>query len=204
MTTPMNIGEAAAAAGVSTKMIRHYEQIGLIPQAERTESGYRLYGEREVSMLRFVRQSRRLGFSVAQIAELIGLWSDSQRTSREVKALAMRHVAELEEKRREIEQMMEGLSVLVKACHGNDQPHCAILEQLSQGSSPQHQPLHKPKLKKSQARPVDPGASASSHSDLTAWMRGAHLHQSAHERATGLITGDTISASLKLQPGVSS
>ncbi len=85
MTTLMNIGEAAAAAGVSAKMIRHYEQIGLLPEAERSEAGYRLYGDREVSVLRFVRQSRHLGFSVAQIAELIGLWSDSQRTSREVK-----------------------------------------------------------------------------------------------------------------------
>lgn len=180
MTTRMNIGEAATAAGVSTKMIRHYEQIGLIPQAERTESGYRLYGEREVSILRFVRQSRRLGFSVTQIAELIGLWSDSQRTSREVKALAQRHVAELEEKRREIEQMMDGLSVLVKACHGDDQPHCAILEQLSQGSSTQHQPQHKPKLKKSQAKSDEPGASATSHIDLMAWMHGVPSHRSTH------------------------
>lgn len=180
MTTLMNIGEAASAAGVSAKMIRHYEQIGLIPQAERNESGYRLYGEREVSVLRFVRQSRRLGFSVAQIAELIGLWSDSQRTSREVKALAQHHLADLEEKRREIEQMMDGLSVLVKACHGNDQPHCAILEQLSRGSSAQHQPQHKPQLKKSQAKHDAPRAGASSHIDLMAWMRGVHLHQGAH------------------------
>ncbi|MDZ4207935.1 Cu(I)-responsive transcriptional regulator [Rhodoferax sp.] len=180
MTTLMNIGEAATAAGVSAKMIRHYEQIGLIPQADRTESGYRLYGEREVSVLRFVRQSRRLGFSVAQIAELIGLWSDTQRTSREVKALAQRHLADLEEKRREIEQMMDGLSVLVKACHGNDQPHCAILEQLSRGSSAQHQPQHKPQLKKSRTKPDEPGAGASSHIDLMAWMRGVHLHQGAH------------------------
>ena len=177
MTTLMNIGEAAKAAGVSAKMIRHYEQIGLIPQAERTESGYRLYGEREVSVLRFVRQSRRLGFSGAQIAELIGLWIDSQRTSREVKALAQRHLADLEEKRREIEQMMDGLSVLVKACHGNDQPHCAILEQLSRGSLTQHRPQHKPQLKKSRAQPDDSGTYASSHIDLMAWMRGVHSHQ---------------------------
>ena len=94
MTILMNIGEAAAAAGVSAKMIRHYEQIGLLPEAERSEAGYRLYGDREVSVLRFVRQSRHLGFSVAQIAELIGLWSDSRRTSREVKAVAQRHLAE--------------------------------------------------------------------------------------------------------------
>mgnify|MGYP000343712679 CR=1 FL=1 len=113
----------------------------------------------------------------AQIAELIGLWIDSQRTSREVKALAQRHLADLEEKRREIEQMMDGLSVLVKACHGNDQPHCAILEQLSRGSLTQHRPQHKPQLKKSRAQPDDSGTYASSHIDLMAWMRGVHSHQ---------------------------
>lgn len=178
MTTLMNIGEAASAAGVSAKMIRHYEQIGLVPQAERTEAGYRLYGEREVSVLRFVRQSRRLGFSVAQIAELIGLWSDSQRTSREVKAVAQRHLADLEEKHREIEQMMEGLSVLVKACHGNDQPHCAILDRLSLHSPPQHQPAHKPQLKKVRVPHKETRAGGPSGIDLMAWMRGVHLHQS--------------------------
>lgn len=176
MTTLMNIGEAAAAAGVSAKMIRHYEQICLLPEAERSESGYRLYGDREVSVLRFVRQSRHLGFSVAQIAELIGLWSDSQRTSREVKAMAQRHLADLEEKRREIDQMMDGLSVLVTACHGNDQPHCAILEKLSLGSPAQHQPRHKPQLKKVFAKTGQPGAGTSSHIDLMAWMRGVRVH----------------------------
>ena len=83
MNPLMNIGEAAKAAGVSPKMVRHYEQTGLLPPAERTESGYRLYGEREVSVLRFIRQSRGLGFSVPQIAELIGLWSDARRSSRD-------------------------------------------------------------------------------------------------------------------------
>lgn len=180
MTTLMNIGEAAAAAGVSAKMIRHYEQIGLLPEAERSESGYRLYGDREVSVLRFVRQSRHLGFSVAQIAELIGLWSDSQRTSREVKAVAQRHLADLEEKRREIEQMMDGLSVLVKACHGNEQPHCAILDKLSRGSLTQHQPHQKPQLKKSRAQAEATSAGTSSPIDLMAWMRGVHVHHDAH------------------------
>ncbi|WP_332749868.1 MerR family DNA-binding protein [Hydrogenophaga sp.] len=179
MTTLMNIGEAASAAGVSTKMIRHYEQIGLVPQAERTEAGYRLYGDREVSVLRFIRQSRRLGFSVAQIAELIGLWSDSQRTSREVKAVAERHLADLEEKRQEIEQMMEGLSVLVKACRGNDQPHCAILDRLSLNSPPQHQPAQRPQLKMG-SKPVHETRDVRTAGiDLMAWMRGVHTHQNA-------------------------
>lgn len=179
MTPLMNIGEAASAAGVSAKMIRHYEQMGLLPPAERSEAGYRLYGDREVSVLRFIRQSRRLGFSVAQIAELIGLWSDSQRTSREVKAVAQRHLADLEEKRREIEQMMDGLSVLVKACHGNDQPHCAILDKLSLHSPPQHRPVHKPQLKKGSTPTNEARDSASSGIDLMAWMRGVSAPGSA-------------------------
>ena len=87
MTTLMNIGEAAKAADVSTKMIRNYEQIGLLPPAERSDAGYRLYGLRDVSVLRFIRQSRRLGFSMEQIAELIGMWGDDDRSSREVKRL---------------------------------------------------------------------------------------------------------------------
>lgn len=176
MTTLMNIGEAATAAGVSAKMVRHYEQIGLLPAAERSTSGYRLYGEREVSVLRFIRQSRRLGFSVAQIAELIGLWSDSERSSREVKAVAQRHLADLEEKRREIEQMMDGLSVLVQACHGNDQPHCAILDKFSLHSPAQHQPDHKPQLKKNH-KDNETSNGGASHIDLMAWMRGVHVHQ---------------------------
>lgn len=176
MTTLMNIGEAAAASGVSAKMIRHYELIGLLPEAERSGSGYRLYGAREVSVLRFVRQSRHLGFSVAQIAELIGLWSDTHRTSREVKAVAQRHLADLEEKRQEIEQMMNGLSVLVSACHGNDQPHCAILDQLSRGTLTQHQPQQKPQLKKSRVQTEATSARTASPIDLMAWMRGVHVH----------------------------
>lgn len=180
MTSFMNIGEAASVAGVSAKMIRHYEKIGLVPQAERTDAGYRLYGEREVSVLRFVRQSRQLGFSVAQIADLIGLWGDSQRTSREVKTVALRHLADLEQKRQEIEQMMKGLSVLVEACHGNDQPHCAILDTLSLHSPPQHQPVYKPQLKKVSATTNEARDSGSRGIDLMAWMRGVHSHQGAH------------------------
>lgn len=180
MNPLMNIGEAASAAGVSAKMIRHYEQIGLLPVAERSDAGYRLYGEREVSVLRFIRQSRRLGFSVPQVAELIGLWSDSQRSSREVKAVAQRHLADLEEKRREIEQMMDGLSVLVTACHGNDQPHCAILEKLSWGSPAEHQPQHKPQINKTRGKAEAPATGTASHIDLMAWMRGIQVHHGAH------------------------
>lgn len=93
--------------------------------------------------------------------------------------MAQRHLADLEEKRREIEQMMDGLSVLVNACHGNDQPHCAILEKLSRGSLTQHQPQQKPQLKKSRAKAEVSGASASNPIDLMAWMRGVHVHHDA-------------------------
>ncbi len=180
MTTLMNIGQAAAAAGVSPKMIRHYELIGLLPEADRNESGYRLYSEREVSVLRFIGRSRHLGFSIPQIAELIGLWSDSARSSREVKTVAERHLASLEEKRREIEQMMAGLSELVRACPGDDRPHCAILDTLSQHSLDKHQPRHKPQLKKGNAKDGEQAAAGTGHIDLMAWMRGVQVHHGAH------------------------
>lgn len=136
MSGPMNIGEAAAAAGVSTKMIRHYEQIGLVPAAARADSGYRQYSERDVSILRFIRQSRRLGFSMPRIADLLGLWSDRGRASREVKAIAQRHLQELEDKMRELAEMQRALAGLVASCHGDDDPHCAILDDLA-ARSPQ-------------------------------------------------------------------
>jgi Cu(I)-responsive transcriptional regulator len=180
MTQLLNIGEAATAAGVSAKMIRHYEHIGLLPEAERSEAGYRLYGERDISVLRFVRQSRRLGFSMPQIAELIGLWTDAQRSSREVKAVAQRHLADLEEKRREIEQMMDALSEVVQACPGDDHPDCAILDKLSHGRAVANQPGHQPQVRKRQAKAAQPGAGAASHIDLMAWMRGVQVHQKAN------------------------
>ncbi|MCW5641511.1 MAG: MerR family DNA-binding transcriptional regulator [Rhodoferax sp.] len=117
----MNIGQAAKAAGVSAKMIRHYERIGLLPQAERNDSGYRLYRERDVSLLRFIRQSRSLGFSVPQIADLTGMWGDASHSSRTVKAMAQCHIANLEGKLREIAEMKTLLEMLVKDCSGNDQ-----------------------------------------------------------------------------------
>jgi len=116
----MNIGQAAKAAGVSAKMIRHYESIGLLAQAERSDSGYRLYGERDVAVLRFIRQSRSLGFSVPQIAELIGMWGDASHSSRTVKAMAQCHLANLEGKLRDIAELKTGLEMLVKDCSGND------------------------------------------------------------------------------------
>jgi len=131
MSTVMNIGEASLATGVSAKMIRHYEGVGLFPGPARTGSGYRQYGERELSMLRFIRQSRELGFSIEQIRELLALWQDRERPSRQVKALAEAHMARLDAKLRELEQMKATLAHLVEACHGDERPDCPILDGLA-------------------------------------------------------------------------
>jgi Cu(I)-responsive transcriptional regulator len=131
---PLNIGEAAAAAGVSAKMIRHYESVGLLPPAKRTDSGYRTYTDADVHALRFVRQARDHGFSIKEIAELLGLWHNRRRSSKAVKALTSRHIAELDRKIRELEQMKLALQTLADHCAGDDRPHCPILEGLT-GSS---------------------------------------------------------------------
>ncbi|MEY3253317.1 MAG: transcriptional regulator, MerR family [Pseudomonadota bacterium] len=128
----MNIGEAAKASGVSAKMIRHYESVGLFPQAVRTESGYRQYSGKEISTLRFVRQSRDLGFSIDQIRELLGLWQNRRRPSRQVRALAEAHIAELDDKLKELHSMKATLAHLVQCCHGDDRPDCPIIDSLSQ------------------------------------------------------------------------
>jgi MerR family copper efflux transcriptional regulator len=133
--TLLNIGDAAAASGVSAKMIRHYESIGLIPKAKRTASGYRSYSASDVHTLRFVRQARNLGFPIAQIENLLGLWQDRRRPSRKVKELALVHVKELEERIRELEDMKRTLETLAKHCHGDDRPECPILENLEQAVS---------------------------------------------------------------------
>ncbi|EIJ46810.1 transcription regulator protein [Herbaspirillum sp. GW103] len=126
----MNIGQAASASGVSAKMIRHYEETGLIPKAGRTDAGYRVYGEREVHLLRFIRQARQLGFSMAQVSDLIGLWLDQSRSSRKVKQLAQTHIGELEQRIRELQGMKTTLERLVQDCHGDSRPDCPILDAL--------------------------------------------------------------------------
>lgn len=130
----MNIGEAATASGVSAKMIRHYEQIGVIPAAERTGSNYRVYSQNDVHTLQFVRRARDLGFSMKRIQTLLGLWQQ-HRPSREVKRLALEHVQELEGKIREMEAMKRTLEQLAEHCHGDHRPECPILEDLSHASS---------------------------------------------------------------------
>ena len=127
----MNIGGASDLSGVSAKMIRHYEQIGLIPEATRTDSGYRRYTHKDVHTLQFIRQARNLGFSMKQIQDLLSLWRDPRRPSRKVKALALAHVAELDTRISELEVMKRVLAHLAEHCHGDDRPECPILDGLS-------------------------------------------------------------------------
>ena len=128
-----NIGDAAALTGVSAKMIRHYEAIGLIPPANRTFANYRLYSEADLHRLRFIRRGRSLGFSMKQIQELLGLWSDPRRASAQVKKLAQAHAAELGQKVREMQAMQRTLEQLARHCHGDDRPACPILDDLADG-----------------------------------------------------------------------
>ena len=127
----VNIGQAAKLSGVSAKMIRHYEEVGLIPAASRTESGYRQYNETDVHSLNFIRHARDLGFSIAQIGELVGLWQNRRRSSSRVKALALAHVAELERKLASLQAMKDTLQHLATSCHGDDRPECPILDRLA-------------------------------------------------------------------------
>lgn len=128
-----NIGEASALTGVSAKMIRHYEAIGLIPQANRTFANYRLYSDADLHRLRFIRRARNLGFSIKQIETLLGLWSDPGRSSAEVRQLARTHIAELDARIREMQAMQRSLEALAHDCHGDERPECPILDDLAGG-----------------------------------------------------------------------
>ncbi len=127
----LNIGKAAEVSGVSAKMIRHYEAIGLIPKVRRTASDYRIYSGNDVHMLRFIRHARDLGFAMAQIAELLRLWRDQRRPSREVKHVALAHIAALERKIGELQAMKASLEHLTAHCHGDERPECPILDDLA-------------------------------------------------------------------------
>jgi MerR family copper efflux transcriptional regulator len=126
----MNIGKAAKRTGVSAKMIRYYEETGLLPQAARRQSGYRSYGENDVHRLRFVRRARNFGFPVEQIRELLGLWSDKARASAEVKEITLAHVAALDDRIAELTSLRNALHHLAEQCHGDDRPDCPILDDL--------------------------------------------------------------------------
>jgi Cu(I)-responsive transcriptional regulator len=126
----MNIGEASEATGISVKMLRYYEEIGLVRPALRAYSGYRVYSDKNIATLRFVRRARDLGFQVKQIAALLDLWQNGNRSSANVKSLATAHVRELEERRRQLDEMIATLEHLAHHCHGDDRPNCAILQEL--------------------------------------------------------------------------
>ena len=129
--TPLNIGEAAKASGVSAKMIRHYESIGLVKAAKRTESGYRVYSEQDVRVLQFVHRARALGFPLEQIGKLLSLWQDQDRASADVRALARAHIEELNKKIAEMEAMRRTLEALAASCHGDARSSCPILDDLA-------------------------------------------------------------------------
>lgn len=128
----LNIGQAAEASGISAKMIRHYEDVGLVPPASRTFSGYRTYNHRDVHMLRFIKHSRDLGFSIKQIGGLLSLWRDQNRPSSKVKSMATEHIEVLDRKIQELSAMKSELTRLVSCCHGDARPDCPILDNLSQ------------------------------------------------------------------------
>ena len=127
----MNIGQAADASGVSAKMIRYYEEIGLISEANRTDAGYRQYTDKEIQTLLFVRHSRDLGFSIDRIRTLLALWNDTSRKSSDVKKLANQYVAELDESIRKLQQIRDQVKHLADSCKGNNRPACPIIDELA-------------------------------------------------------------------------
>ena len=127
----MNIGEAAKASGLSSKMIRHYEETGLLKPPLRTGAGYRVYSADDVHTLNFVRRARDLGFSVKQMAELLALWRNRRRSSAEVKRLALAHADGLEQKMKELQEMAQALRHLAQNCHGDSRPTCPIIAELA-------------------------------------------------------------------------
>jgi MerR family copper efflux transcriptional regulator len=130
MERVMNIGQAAGLTGVPAKTIRYYENVGLLRPA-RSDGNYRVYGEREIQVLRFIQKARRLGFTVKEVESLLLLWQDKHRTSAQVRALAAAHVEEIDRKLEELKRIRETLQTLVRRCHGDDRPDCPIIEELA-------------------------------------------------------------------------
>lgn len=139
-TWPVPIGVAARRAGISARMVRHYESLGLVKGVARTDSGYRQYTEADVHALHFIRRSRDLGFSMEEIAELLGLWHDRSRASSQVKRIAQQHIDDLSERIAQMQAMQRSLKTLVSCCKGNDRPDCPILDDLAAGQSEHHAP----------------------------------------------------------------
>ena len=127
----LHIGAAAERSGVSAKMVRHYESLGLLGRILRTEGGYRLYSPADVHVLRFIKRARELGFSMAEVSELVGLWKDKRRASAKVRRIAQQHLDDLDRRVAALQEMRQTLAQLVASCQGNERPHCPILEGLS-------------------------------------------------------------------------
>ncbi|WP_354005087.1 Cu(I)-responsive transcriptional regulator [Ramlibacter cellulosilyticus] len=128
---PVNIGEAARLSGVSAKMVRHYEGLGLLPRVARTDSGYRQYSEAEVHTLRFIKRARDLGFSMEEIGGLVGLWQNRRRASASVRRIAQKHAEELEQRIVAMQEMQRTLKHLIHCCQGDERPECPILDELA-------------------------------------------------------------------------
>ena len=131
MSWPVNIGEAARLSGVSAKMVRHYESLGLLPRVNRTDSGYRQYSEADVHTLRFIKRARDLGFSMEEIGELVGLWQNRRRASANVRRVAQKHAQDLQQRIAALQEMQRTLQHLIHCCHGDERPECPILEELA-------------------------------------------------------------------------
>ena len=132
-TSQVNIGAAAAQTGVSAKMIRYYESLGLLGKVSRTDNGYRHYSETEVHMLRFIKRARELGFSMAEIGELVSLWNNRRRASASVKRIAQKHADELAQRVAAMQEMQRTLAALIDSCQGDNRPDCPILDSLAGG-----------------------------------------------------------------------
>ncbi|MFN4004172.1 MAG: Cu(I)-responsive transcriptional regulator [Hylemonella sp.] len=128
---PVHIGAAARLSGVSAKMVRHYEALGLLPPVARNDSGYRRYSEADVHTLRFIKRARDLGFSMAEIAELVALWRNRRRTSASVKRIAQKHLDDLAARIAALQGMQRTLQTLLQHCHGDERPDCPILDDLA-------------------------------------------------------------------------
>ncbi|GAA4430308.1 Cu(I)-responsive transcriptional regulator [Acidovorax lacteus] len=135
-TTPVAIGVAAQRAGISARMVRHYEALGLLPGVARTDSGYRQYTAADVHTLQFIRRARDLGFSMDEIAELLALWRNRRRSSASVKRIAQAHIEDLDQRIAAMQAMQRSLQALVACCQGDDRPDCPILDDLATGSAP--------------------------------------------------------------------
>lgn len=135
---PVNIGQAAQHSGVSPKMVRHYESLGLLARVGRSDSGYRLYSQADVHTLRFIKRARELGFSMPEIAELASLWQNRRRASASVKRIAQKHAADLAQRIEAMQAMQRTLAHLIHCCHGDDRPDCPILDDLAGGAQLRH------------------------------------------------------------------